>query len=420
MTESPGLMPEAKSERAPINDGDQTILLLRWALIIATAYLVLFHRPISETPPLVALFIAFYLTSNLAVGAMLRRLRTTRVFLIVVVLFDTLAVSVALLLTQKATSDFFLLYFVVMLIGTVTESLASVLTAALLISLVHVYTVARFIGIDELIQGGHLVRIPFLFVVALFFGHLVQRARNAEREAEEARAERRAQNDFVAMVAHDLKGPLSAVLGFAEQLREDPPSDAAERRDFMDRIESNAQQAVTLAMNFVDAFRLESGSLQLRREPVSLNEAVERALEPSLHAARARGIAIETHLATDLPRVSMDRRAFDRVVANLMSNAIKFSPERGALQVTTSRRGDDIILSVRDHGPGVPVDERDKLFRRFGSLSGSKRDSTGLGLFVVKTFTEAHGGRVRAEFPADGGSVFEVVFPTSPMSPTSS
>jgi signal transduction histidine kinase len=416
MAESPGLMPEARSRRAPIDDGGQTILLLRWALIIATAYLVLFHRPISETPPLVALFVALYLASNLAVGAMLRRMRSRRAFLLVVVLFDTLAVSVALLLTQKATSDFFLLYFVVMLIGTVTESLASVLAAALLISLVHVYTVARFVGIGEMMQGGHLVRIPFLFVVGLFFGHLVQRARKAEREAEEAQAQRRVQNDFVAMVAHDLKGPLSAVLGFAELLREDPPSDPTERRDFMDRIESNAQQAVTLAMNFVDAFRLESGSLQLRREPVPFNEAVEQALDPSLHAARARGIFIETHLATDLPDASLDRRAFDRVVANLMSNAIKFSPERGTLQITTSQRGGDIVLSVRDHGPGVPVEERDKLFQRFGSLSGSKRESTGLGLFIVKTFTEAHGGHVRAEFPGDGGSVFEVIFPVSPTS----
>lgn len=403
----------ARTAPAAVDDGGQTILLLRWALIIATAYLVLFHRPISETPPLVALFIALYLASNVAVGAMLRRLRASRVLLIVVVLFDTLAVSVALLLTQKATSDFFLLYFVVMLIGTLTESLASVLTAALLISLVHVYTVGRFLGIGEMMKGGHLVRIPFLFVVGLFFGHLVQRARTAERAAEEEREQRRAQNDFVAMVAHDLKGPLAAVLGFAEQLRDDPPSDPAERRDFMDRIESNAQQAVTLAMNFVDAFRLESGSVALRREKVALNPALENALDPLLHAARARGIAVETRLGPELPPASLDRRAFDRVIANLLSNAIKFSPKGGAIEVATYRRGRDVAVSVRDHGPGVPAEERGKLFQRFGSLTGSRRDSTGLGLFIVKTFTEAHGGRVHAEFPPDGGSLFEVVLPTA-------
>jgi signal transduction histidine kinase len=401
--------------RAPPTAGsaDQTILLLRWALIIATAYLVLFHRPLIETPPLVALFVALYLSSNVVVGVLLRRFRSTRFFLIVIVLFDTLAVSIALLLTQKVTSDFFLLYFVVMLIGTMTESLTSVIVAALLISLVHLYTVARFVGFDELIRTGHLVRIPFLFVVGLFFGHLVQRARAAEIQAAQARALQQAQTDFVAMLAHDLKAPLSAVLGFSELLRGDTPTDANARREFMDRIEANAQQAVTLATNFVDVFRLESGSLKLRPEPTSLNEIVENSLEPLFPAARARDVAIETRLAADLPQLPLDRRAIDRVVTNLLSNAIKFSPRKQSVRVSTERRDGEVILTVRDHGPGVPPEERSKLFRRFGNTEGSKRDSTGLGLFIVKTITEAHGGEVTVEWPANGGSVFALTFRAS-------
>ncbi len=391
---------------------EATILLLRWALIIATAYLVLFHRPISETPPLVALFIAVYLGSNLAVGFLLRRIRTTRLLLIGVVLFDTLAVSIALLLTQKATSDFFLLYFVVMLIGTLTENLTSVLVAALLISLVNLYTVGHFLGMDELLRSGHLVRIPFLFVVGLFFGHLVQRARKAELEVREARAQRQTQTDFVAMLAHDLKNPLSSVLGFAEILRDRPPDDPNERREFMDGIESNAHRAVTLAMNFVDAFRLESGSLQLRLENTSLNEMVEHALDSCVFAARSRGVRFEKALADDLPELSLDPRAFDRVLVNLLSNAIKFSPQQGAVRIETARRDGRIVLSVRDHGPGVPGEERNRLFQRFGRLQSSKRDSTGLGLFIVKTITEAMGGWVGVTCPPDGGSSFEVSFPS--------
>ncbi|MBI2963098.1 MAG: HAMP domain-containing histidine kinase [Deltaproteobacteria bacterium] len=403
------MRPETIDAPSP-GTAESTILLLRWALIIATAYLVLFHRPISETPPLVALFVAVYLASNVAAGFLLRRIQATRLLLIGVVLFDTVAVSVALLLTQKVTSDFFLLYFVVMLIGTLTENLASVLIAALLISLVNLYTVGHFLGMDELLRSGHLVRIPFLFVVGLFFGHLVQRARKAELAAREALAERRAQTDFVAMLAHDLKSPLSSVLGFAEILRDRPPDDPDERREFMDGIESNAHQAVTLAMNFVDAFRLESGSLQLRLEKASLNEMVEQAVGSCLFAARGRGVRIETELADDLPDLPLDPRAFDRVVVNLLSNAIKFSPPHGAVRVETAAADGRVRLSVRDRGPGVPPEERHRLFQRFGRLQGSKRDSTGLGLFIVKTITEAMGGRVGVTFPTDGGSSFEVSF----------
>lgn len=411
-------MPHDMIEAESARTAESTILLLRWALIIATAYLVLFHRPIGETPPLVALFVAVYLGSNVAVSLLLRRIRATRLFLIGVVLFDTVAVSIALLLTQKATSDFFLLYFVVMLIGTLTESLTSVLTAALLISLVQLYTVGHFLGMEELLRSGHLVRIPFLFVVGLFFGHLVQRARKAELEAREAQAQRRAQTDFVAMLAHDLKNPLSSVLGFAEILRDHPPEDPNERREFMDGIESNAHQAVTLAMNFVDAFRLESGSLQLRPEMASLNEMVEHGVASCVFVARNRGVRIETGLAKDLPSLALDPRAFDRVLVNLLSNAIKFSPERGAVRVETARRDGDIVLSVRDKGPGIPPEERDRLFVRFSRLAGSKRDSTGLGLFIVKTITEALGGRVGVTFPPDGGSSFEVSFPAPSSEPS--
>lgn len=391
--------------------GEQTILLLRWALIIATAYVALFHRPLSETPPIVGLFVAFYLASNIAVGFLLRRVHTTRLFLIGIVLFDTLAVSTALLLTQRATTDFFLLYFVIMLIGTLSDSLASVLTTALLISIVHLYTVSHFLGFGELLQSGHLVQIPFLFLVGLFFGHLVQRARQAERETELVKAHHRAQSDFVAMFAHDIKSPLSAVLGYAELLREDESDEGPKRGELMDGMESAAQNAVLLAMNFVDAFRLDSGSLQLRRARSSLNEIVEHALQPAVHAARAKEVTIETALAADLPDLELDKRAFDRVVTNLLSNAIKFSPPGAAVRIATARRDGLVTLSVSDRGPGIPTQDQPKLFQRFTSLKNAQRDSTGLGLFIVKTITEAHGGRVRFECPREGGTVFEVSLP---------
>jgi hypothetical protein len=118
----------------------ENVLELRWILIIATIYLVLFHRPLSATPPIVALFIAAYLGSNIVASRLLPKTRSPQLFEMAIVAFDAITVSVALLLTQNATSDFFLLYFIVMIIGTLSDRLEGVVATAILISVLHLYT----------------------------------------------------------------------------------------------------------------------------------------------------------------------------------------------------------------------------------------------------------------------------------------
>ena len=394
------------SPEMPVDPQKQTFLLLRWILIIATAYLVLFARPLNETPPIVALFIATYLASNLVVGFLLPRVHSRSVFHTGIVLFDTLAVSLGLLLTQSTSSDLYLLYFLVVLIGTLTENALSAAGLVVVVSLVQMLTVARFAGAAELLTSHQLLRLPFLFVVGLFFGHLAERSRSVEREATDARKQQRAVAEAVAMLSHDIKTSLTTILGFAEILHDEPPDDPEQRRDLMERIEASAQQAVTLAINFMDAARIESGSLRLQQEMTSLNEIVEHALRSQQSVARVRKISIEAVFGPDLPDVPLDSRMFDRVVLNLVTNAIKFSPKNEIIHVRTARRDGRLVLSVRDHGPGIPPGDRPKLFQRFGLFSGS--GSTGLGLFIVKTIVEAHGGEIAVDCPPEGGSIFEV------------
>jgi PAS domain S-box-containing protein len=230
------------------------------------------------------------------------------------------------------------------------------------------------------------------------------------RDISERKRVDRMRQDLVAMLSHDLKNPLTAVLGFAEILREAPPDDP-QRDDFLARIEANAHSALSLAINFVDASQIESGTLEPRVEPVFVNDIVEHVLRHQESRARVKQIRVETRLDRSRPMAMLDRRLIDRIVANLVNNAIKFSPAKSYVLVETAVRDGTVLVRVEDQGPGIPADQRPKLFQRFSEIGGRRVDSTGLGLFIVKTLVDAQGGTVVAQFPPSGGTVFEVTFP---------
>ena len=116
-------------------------------------------------------------------------------------------------------------------------------------------------------------------------------------------------------------------------------------------------------------------------------------------------------LDPSLPPLDLDKPLFDRVVANLLGNAIKFSPRGGLVRVVTSFRDRTANLAIHDQGPGIAPEDRAGLFQRYYRGSESRADSTGLGLWIVKSITEAHGGAVSTDRSPDGGSVFQVSIP---------
>lgn len=157
------------------------MVLVRWVLIIATSYLLLFSRPAAAISPSVGLFIAAYLASNIGLAAILARIHSRRRFDIGVVLFDSVAVSIAIMLTRNAGSDFFPVYFLVVFLGALTQRLGLLVGAAVLISLVHVSTISQFVSPHDLLLNGYMLRVPFLLAVALFFGYEVEGTYQRER-----------------------------------------------------------------------------------------------------------------------------------------------------------------------------------------------------------------------------------------------
>lgn len=392
------------------------IVLLRWVLIIATSYLVVFSRPLSEVTPAAALFVAAYLASNVVVTEWLPHLRSPAVLEWTLMAVDTAALTLALALTNRSSSDLFVLYFAVLFLTALSERLGLVVGAAMLITVAQLYTVSRYEDFGALISHGYMMRIPFLFVVALFFGHLVHLARARQRHAEDARA-RELRLDLLSSVSHDLKNPLGVIDSLADLLLDGNAGPLNEQQaDLTRRIRSSARQVLALSQNLIDAERIDSGRLHVQRRRTHLAPLVDDVLEVARSGSDLKGVALHASVDSFLPPLTIDGLQMTRVIANLLGNAVKFTPAGGGVRLTVTCQGDRVLIAVADDGPGIPPEELPRLAERHFRGSRSRGvDGSGLGLFIVRAVVEAHGGTLRIVSSVGRGTTVSVSLPMDPV-----
>jgi signal transduction histidine kinase len=386
------------------------VILLRWVLIVATSYLVLFSRPLSEVTPAVALFIAGYLASNVIVTEMLPRLQSPGILDWILIVVDTVALSVALILTNTTSNDLFILYFAVLFLSALSERIGLVVGAAFLVTVAHLYTLSHFVELAVLLQPAYMLRIPFLFVVALFFGHLVHHARVRERAFEDGRS-RDLRLDLLSAVSHDLKNPLGVIESLSELMLDGSAGPLNEQQaDLARRIQSSTRQVLVLSQNLIDAERVDAGRLVLQRRVASLATVVDDALVVAASASAIKGIALQVSIEPGMPAICIDTVQMERVVANLLSNAIKFTPAGGRVRLALRRQRDALIMTVSDDGPGILPEELPRLSERhFRGARSRGVEGSGLGLFIVRAVVEAHGGTLRIASGIGRGTVVTVI-----------
>lgn len=227
--------------------------------------------------------------------------------------------------------------------------------------------------------------------------------------------------NFLAMLTHDIKNPLGVILGCTEILMEEANDRAsAEELHFLERLQSNAMLVHSLVANYLDYSRSESGHLTLNKRELDLNALVLRAGQRYEAEALRRELTLNIRLAQDLPPLEGDPLALERVFANLLHNALKFTAEQGQITITTAWVNEEIVVSLKDEGCGIAPEEIPLLFQRYRRTAATRhREGTGLGLFIVKALVEAHGGRVEVASVVGKGSCFTVIFPAPVTEPSS-
>lgn len=216
----------------------------------------------------------------------------------------------------------------------------------------------------------------------------------------------RAKDELIGMVSHELRTPLASLVGFTELMLERQLSES-QRKQYLETMLKEGRRLTDLINDFLDLQGLEGGYKRLDLGPADLRSLVGRAIQTAGQDPRT---PIEVDLPPDLPLVVADNNAIHQVLLNLFSNARKFSPGGGSIDVGASVLGDLVEVSIRDHGLGIPADALPRLFNKFYRVASPDRkqiSGTGLGLAISRRIIEGHGGHLRAESEGLGhGSQF--------------
>jgi signal transduction histidine kinase/DNA-binding response OmpR family regulator len=238
-------------------------------------------------------------------------------------------------------------------------------------------------------------------------------AKRLEATVEALRSASAAKSDFVASMSHEFRTPLSAILGFSELMGGEPRDGdrVSVPIEWVDHIHRGGQHLLSLVNDVLDLARVEAGRLDLHPEPIEVASAVTEAVNGLRPLADRKGIKIETQVS--LLTVVADRGRFRQILYNLVSNAIKYTPDGGTIRVAAEQVGPEVRVSVADNGVGIDPRDHQAVFEEFRQVGdpADRQPGTGLGLAVTKRLAEAHDGRMELESAIGDGSTFTLVLP---------
>jgi PAS domain S-box-containing protein len=231
---------------------------------------------------------------------------------------------------------------------------------------------------------------------------------SAERVVEEMKSE------FVAAVSHELRTPLTSIYGFAETLlRQDVLFEEEQRRTFLGYIASEAQRLTTIVDALLNVARLDAGDLRMELSPIDVGSVVSEVVTVIRETGPVNGHDFVVDLPNERLDAAADRDKLRQILANLVDNAVKFSPDGGTVTVAARRKSGAVEVRVVDRGPGIPAAEQGLIFRKFyrGDLARDRPGSTGLGLFIAEGLVRAMGGRIWVDSEEGAGSSFTFELP---------
>ena len=251
---------------------------------------------------------------------------------------------------------------------------------------------------------------------------LEQTGRKLARAVETADAANAAKSQFLAAMSHELRTPLNAILGFSEMMKapELAPVDNERVRAYAASIFDSGSHLLALINDILDISKFDAGQLGLNEEAIDVGEIVEACLNLVKVQAEKGGVRLGANVPDGFPALRADDRRLRQVLLNLLSNAVKFTPEGGSVEVSVSRRGDGVAISVSDTGIGMSAEEIPIALERFGQIDGTlsrKHSGTGLGLPISKHLVELHGGTLDVASELGIGTTVTVVLPSECVLP---
>jgi len=219
----------------------------------------------------------------------------------------------------------------------------------------------------------------------------------------------------ITIVAHQLKGPISVTKGYLEVLlSEDLGKLNKEQKQYLENVLESNRQMKALIADFLDVSRVEEKKLELNPKPTRIEKITKEVMADLSRLARARNCTLSLKVSGKLPRLNIDSLKIEQVVANIITNAIEYTPKKGRVEVELKIKGKNVLFSCKDNGIGVPKEEMDKIFSKFHRSEEAMvliTGGSGLGLFISKAIIEGSGGKIWFKSKEGKGSTFYFTLP---------
>lgn len=234
---------------------------------------------------------------------------------------------------------------------------------------------------------------------------LLEQTRQSQQDAEAAV---RLRDETLGIVSHDLRAPLAQIVLSADLLGQRAPG---EHGELVENIRNSGRMMDRLIQDLLDVARLEAGRFSVKKDVLDVEEILRSVCESNRPLADRKGQSIQCNTRKSLPKICGDRDRILQVFANLVGNAIKFTPERGVIAIDAQPRNGEVVFHVRDSGQGI--DDLRNVFQKHWQAGKTRHMGAGLGLSIVRGIVEAHGGTVWAENAPGGGAVFSFTIPVA-------
>jgi signal transduction histidine kinase len=390
------------------------LIAIQWFVAIGTSYLILSSQNWSLDAPLPVLLIFLCIVS----APILQRLPVMffagQQIEAKLLTFNSILVLAAIGLTQSAPWDLLVVFFFCVFIAATGENLMHIVVGCTLLSIIFLgFITSKQVDLSS-VNPDLLVRVPFMLGISVLYGHLTNQVKKEQRRIKQLKQTEELKRQVVCALAHDVKAPLSVILGHAELLAGSVggQSDPAEQFLSLKCIRENIERIVKLVTGFLNVSELVTPNAETSKTEVEINAIIRDVIRQQTVTLRKKNLNVRLELADDLKPCHGDQNQLERVLWNLIDNAIKFTPQGGAITLTSRMIANNISLSIRDTGVGIPKEELPNLFLEFKRLKGSANiDGTGLGLFIVKTILDAHNGAITAESQEGAGTTFNIILP---------
>ena len=224
--------------------------------------------------------------------------------------------------------------------------------------------------------------------------------------------------EFVANVSHELRTPLTNVKGYTETLLDAGDElDGETRRNFLQVIYNESDRMTHIVKDLLTLSQLDYGKMDMEMSPIPVKLIVQNIASAMLIEARGQGLTLETKLEEPLPLILADRNRMEQVIANIVSNAIKYNRPGGTVTLSAFSQEDKVVIKVQDTGIGIPQEDIPRLFERFYRVDKARsreRGGTGLGLAIAKEIVEQHQGTIGVESQLDAGTTVTITLPVCP------